>query len=248
MGGYGFGKTTNGMLGTVRQKMELAQKGSRTEAVDEARAKLAGAQAAVAAQEFAVKQCAIPSPIDGIVTELSVRQGQYVEQPTGLGKVVDLSSLFVQVRVPAKLRGQVQEGAPASVKAPWLGEKTFEGRLERVSRQSDIQSGDTDAFVRVENKDQVLQPGLSASVTIALPEIPDAVVIPLAAVADHSGAAVVTVIRDEKAYETEVKVGTRTPDLAQILEGVAPGDIVATEGGYGLPDGCAVKIEDAAEK
>ena len=149
----------------------------------------AGAQAEVAAQELAVEQCLIRSLIDGVVTRLSARQGMYVEQPTPLGEVIDLSSLFVQVRVPSKYRGQVQEGAKATVRANWLGEQTFEGRLERLSQEADAQSGDTDAFVRVDNQMEMLQPALSASVVIELPEIPDTLVVPVAAVADPVAAA-----------------------------------------------------------
>ena len=95
----------------------------------------------------------------------------------------------------------------------------------------------------VENGQGMLQPGLSASVRIALPEVANATVVPVAAVADHNGAAVVTVIREGKAYETEVEVGIRTPEVVQILGGLTAGEIVAAEGGYGLPDGCPVKVE-----
>jgi len=227
----------------AQQRLQMAAAGSRKEMVDEARAKLAGAKAEVAAQELAVEQCVIKSPINGVVTELAVRQGMYVEQPAVLGQVIDLSSLFVRVRVPSKYRGLAQEGATAAVKAGWLGEQKFEGRLERLSKQADAQSGDTDAFVLVENGGGVLQPGLSASVTIALPEIANALVVPVAAVADRSGAAVVTTIRDGKAYETKLEVGIRTLEIVQILSGLSAGDVVATEGGYGLPDGCPVKVE-----
>ena len=232
----------------AQQRAKLAQGGSRQEMVDDAKAKLAGAQAEVAAQELAVEQCLIRSLIDGVVTRLSARQGMYVEQPTALGEVIDLSSLFVQVRVPSKYRGQVQEGAKATVKANWLGEQTFEGRLERLSQEADGQSGDTDAFVRVDNQREMLQPGLSASVVIELPEIPDTLVVPVAAVADRNGMAVVTVIRDDKAYETEVQTGVRTLDAVQIVGGLTAGEIVAVEGGYGLPDGCPVIIEERSER
>jgi len=232
----------------AQQRAKLAQSGSRQEMIDDAKAKLAGAQAEVAAQELAVEQCLIRSLIDGVVTRLSARQGMYVEQPTPLGEVIDLSSLFVQVRVPSKYRGQVQEGAKATVRANWLGEQTFEGRLERLSQEADAQSGDTDAFVRVDNQMEMLQPALSASVVIELPEIPDTLVVPVAAVADRNGMAIVTVIRDDKAYETEVQTGVRTLDAVQIVGGLTAGEIVAVEGGYGLPDGCPVTIEEGSEK
>ena len=49
-------------------------------------------------------------------------------------------------------------------------------------------------------------------------------------------------IRDNKAYELPVKLGVITRDYVQVLDGLADGDIVATEGGYGLPEACPVEI------
>jgi membrane fusion protein (multidrug efflux system) len=53
---------------------------------------------------------------------------------------------------------------------------------------------------------------------------------------------VVTVVKDNKAREVEVKLGIQAQDRVQVLEGIAPGDLVATENGYGLPDDCPVRI------
>ena len=54
----------------------------------------------------------------------------------------------------------------------------------------------------------------------------------------------VTVIRDGKAYETEVKTGTETADLIQILDGISAGDIVTISSGYGLPSGTRVTVSN----
>lgn len=60
--------------------------------------------------------------------------------------------------------------------------------------------------------------------------------------ADRAGTAIVPVIREGKIYEVEVELGDETHGVVQVLKGIAPGDTVATAGGYGLPDGCPVKI------
>ena len=52
----------------------------------------------------------------------------------------------------------------------------------------------------------------------------------------------VTVIRDGKAYETDVELGVETGDLVQVLRGLSSGDMVATAGGYGLPAGTPVQV------
>jgi multidrug efflux pump subunit AcrA (membrane-fusion protein) len=53
---------------------------------------------------------------------------------------------------------------------------------------------------------------------------------------------VVTVIRDDKAYEVEVELGAQTHQWVQVLKGLSPGDVVVTAGGCGLPEGCPVRI------
>jgi hypothetical protein len=40
-----------------------------------------------------------------------------------------------------------------------------------------------------------------------------------------------------------VKIGIKTGDQAQIVSGLKPGEVVITEGAYGLPDKTRVRIE-----
>jgi len=88
----------------------------------------------------------------------------------------------------------------------------------------------------------VLYPGLSCRITVDLPNVPNALVVPAIALADRAGTPVVTVVRDNKAYEVPIRVGLKTHDQIQVLQGLSPGDTVITENGYGLPDDCPVKI------
>lgn len=94
----------------------------------------------------------------------------------------------------------------------------------------------------IANQDGVLRPGLGCRGRLWLPEMADVLAVPVAAVADRAGTPVVTLIRNGKAYETEVKLGLKTEGRVQILGGLSLGDWVITEGGYGLPENCPVRI------
>ena len=122
--------------------------------------------------------------------------------------------------------------------------RAFQGTVQRISGEADAMTGNVIVFVLVMNSDQLLRPGLSCQARVSLPEVADALAIPVAAVADDSGTPVVTVIRDGKAYEIEVALGVETRELVQVLQGLLPTDMVATVGGYGLPEGCPVQIID----
>ncbi len=102
-------------------------------------------------------------------------------------------------------------------------------------------------YALIENGDRVLRPGLSCQARVWLPPAADVLAVPLAAVGDHSGTSVVTVIRDGNAHEAEVETGVETRERVEILKGLSAGDIVATVGGYGLPDGCPVQVEAGSQ-
>jgi membrane fusion protein (multidrug efflux system) len=114
--------------------------------------------------------------------------------------------------------------------------------VERISGEADPLTGNVIVFAAVKNEGLMLRPGLSCEAKVALQPVEHALAVPVQAIADRSGAPVVTVIREGKAHEIEVETGTETDEFVQVLKGLHAGDVVATEGGYGLPDGCPVKI------
>ncbi len=223
-------------------KLELLKVGTRPEQIAEAEAQLATAEADRDALDLAVQFCNVASPIDGTVTKLSACRGTFVERATPLATVVDLSRLFVKLQVPAEHMTLVSAGGRVEARVTACPGKVFEGTIARVSGQADPATGNLETFAEIANENAVLRPGLVCLVRLWLPAVPNAVAVPIAAVADHSGRAVVTVVRDAKAYEVDVKLGVRAVNQVQILEGVSAGDIVVTKGGYGLPDGCPVRI------
>ena len=229
-------------------KRKLLESGTRQESLAEARAKVASAEAELQAKELVVELSTIASPIDGTVTELTARKGMYMQPGTTLATIVDLSSLFVQFRVPLDFLNGLENGAIVTVTALSGSGDTHTGTVERIGKQADASTGDVMGYARIENPDGSLTPNTGCRVRVALPTIPNALVVPASSVADRDGTPVVTVIRDDKAYETEVVTGVRTSEYAQILDGIAPGDVVATSGGYGLPDECPVRIAPATSE
>ena len=223
-------------------RRKLLEAGTRPEQIAEAEARLKAAQADLATAKLNLGLCKITSPIDGVVTQLAVRQGMYVDRTVNVATVVDLSKLFMQIRIPSAYLAKVDPGAAVEVRLVSLPDKAFQGRIARIGAHADPTTGDVDAVAEVTNDGGRLRPGLACRGRVWLPEIGNAVVIPAAAVADRSGTPVVSVIRTGRAFEVEVKLGVRTQDQTQVLAGLTPADTVITEGGYGLPDGCPVRV------
>lgn len=228
-------------LASADANLKLMERGTRPELIAEAQAQVDVAAADVKAAQLAVDWCAIRSPIDGTVVKLSARQGQFFDQAVPFATINDLSEVFAQLRIPSDALANVHVGTPVEVRVTAFPGEIFTGKVSRRSGEADPLSGDLTMYVAVNNSDGRLRPGLGCSAQVWLSPITDALAVPITAIADHDGKAVVTVIRQAKAEETEVTVGAQSEGLAQIIEGLSEGDLVATKGGYGLPDGYPVE-------
>ena len=137
---------------------------------------------------------------------------------------------------------QLHVGARVDVHVTSAPESVLQGEVARISSQADPATGDVDAFVLVTNGRGTLRPGLACRGRVWLPELADVLTVPVAAVADRAGTPVVTIVRDNKAHEIDVTVGVQTLEQVQVITGLAAGDWVITEGGYGLPEDCPVEV------
>ncbi len=229
-------------------RLKLLEAGTRPEEIAEAEARLAAAKADLAAARLNVELCNVTSPIDGIITQLAARKGMYVDGTATLATIVDLSKVFAQIRIPSAYLAKVKPAAAVDVRLTSLPERTFRGKIARISGQADPTTGDVDALAEVANEEGLLRPGLACQGRLWLPEIADALVVPATAIADRSGTPVVSVIRDGRALEIAVKLGVQTKQQTQVIEGLSPGDMVITEGGYDLPGGCPVRVVEGGDK
>jgi RND family efflux transporter MFP subunit len=102
-------------------------------------------------------------------------------------------------------------------------------------------------WVEATNNEESLKPGATAQISIQAGAIPDAVVVPIAALlsSDEGGEKVMLAGADGLAHEQDVKTGVRSGDLVQILEGVKPGDKVITQGALGLDDKAKIVVARA---
>jgi RND family efflux transporter MFP subunit len=124
------------------------------------------------------------------------------------------------------------------------------GKVTVVSPALDPNSTTVEVWVQARNADQRLKPGTSVQVSMLAQTIPDALVIPAAALltAQDGATSVMQVSADDHAHRKNVRVGIRQGDTVQIIAGLQAGDRVVTPGAYGLPDKSKIKVESQNEK
>jgi RND family efflux transporter MFP subunit len=113
--------------------------------------------------EEVLKLRTIRSPIDGIVADVSVAAGEFVDEEEIL-RVVQIDPLDVEVVVPVSLYGQIEKGAVGRVRPERPFDRDFEARVVIVDRVVDAASGTFGLRLELPNPRSELPAGLKCMV------------------------------------------------------------------------------------
>lgn len=202
---------------------------------------LESARAKEKAAEAQLGYSELRSPIDGVIAYRNLYPGQIVAAGTTLITVMDVSRVIARLHLTESDVEQLKLGDAATIQAPGLP-ADVPGKVTVLGPALDPNSTTREVWVQAKNPNSELHPGDSVHVNIVARVIQDAVVVPESALnAGANGGTRVEVLQPGNTVESrKVQVGVRQGDRAQIISGIAPGETVVSNGGYGLPDGTKV--------
>ncbi len=129
----------------------------------------------------------ITSPIDGVVINRAVEEGQTVAAGFSTPTLFTIANDLTQMRVIADVDeadiGQVEEGQNVKFEVDAYPEDVFEGQVTQVRLEATVTSNVVtyEVVISAYNPDLKLKPGLTANVTIYTLERPDVLAIPSSA-------------------------------------------------------------------
>ncbi|MGA7794278.1 MAG: efflux RND transporter periplasmic adaptor subunit [Candidatus Acidiferrales bacterium] len=179
----------------------------------------------------------ITSPIDGVVTDRPYYPGETPATGTPVITVMDLSQIVARSHV-AQLEAQsLKVGDPATITVPGLA-APVKGKVTLVSPAVDASSTTVEVWVQAPNPKGSLRPGTSVRVSMVAQTVPEAVVIPQAALlTSPDGINTVIVLDSDNApSKKKVKVGIRDAEAktVQVTDGLQGGERVVTVGAFEL--------------
>lgn len=151
------------------------------------------------------------SPFDGVVTLVSINEGEPSVPNSTLLKVEDLSDKYVEVSLEQQGALRVQKGQPAQVIFESVRSERLDGKVEALFSRND----DFLAHIEVPDLKQNVLPGMTADVAIIVGRHENALLIPISSV--NNG--YVTVIADRKKLKKQVKIGGIDGQMAEVIEG-----------------------------
>lgn len=189
----------------------------------------------------------IVAPIDGVVAQRMVKQGNLIQLNTALFRIVDVRELDAVLNVPEKELATLSAGLAATMEVDALPGQPFAGNIDRVSPVVDAGSGTFRVVVRFQSKG-VLKPGMFGRVGIVHSQRADALTIPRTALLEDAGESAVFAVREGAAVRVPIQLGYINGELAEIRAGLAEGESVVTAGKVTLRDGSKVEVLNAPPK
>ena len=213
-------------------------------------------RASVQTAQINLGYCNIKAPYAGRIGVRQVDPGNLVSatDATGLLTINEITPIAVTFTVPQGEFSRLAEAsngfkAPLAVQA--LSQETGAslgiGALSVADNHVDPASGTVALKAKFSNGDRSFWPGQFVNVRLKVQSLPNALVVPLAAVNQGpKGPFAYVVGADHHVAARPIVVAARQDASAVIASGLKPGEVVVTDGQMVLKPGMAVRVQSAA--
>ena len=184
-----------------------------------------------------IEKTEIRAPFSGIIDEITANTGtNLMPGQTPVMRIVNLDKMYTEANVPERYLKSIKIGTEAIIEIPILGRE-----YKSTIRQTGNFINPNNRSFRVEaplvNSDNLTKPNLTSKLKILDYSNQEAILIPLRIIKENakSESYVYRLKADQKegVYLTDqvfLKLGKKTQDRVEILEGLNPGDLIVDEG------------------
>jgi HlyD family secretion protein len=219
-------------LAQAQNAYDLAQKRSDLKVAE---GQFNAAKGDTANAEAQLSYTKITSPIDGVVTDRPFYPGETAPPGMPVVTVMDLSQIVARAHISVQEASLLKAGDAATISVP--GQSTVvKGRVSMVSPALDPNSTTVEVWVAAPNPGERLKPGSSVHVSMVGQTVPDAIVVPVAALltASDGTTTVITLDTDNVPHKQKVKTGIRDGANVQITDGLQGTERVVIVGAFEL--------------
>jgi RND family efflux transporter MFP subunit len=207
------------------------------------RASIQASEATMKLADRQFRDTQIRAPFDGYVEKRLVNLGELVKAQMPVIAVVRVDPLKAIAEIPEKMAPWIKDGQPVELHVDAYPQRTFEGKVSRISPAVNTATRAFPFEALVPNRDAVLKPGTFARVHIESGREDQVLTLPYSALQYRYGVNRVFVVDNDKLGVRELKVGDRLGERIEILAGVKAGDRVAVTDVEKLIDGAKVTVK-----
>lgn len=207
---------------------------------------LAKARAAARSSEESLEECKIKAPFNGTVSKVLVERGVHVNPGSAILKLVDLSTIEIDIPVPEGEIGQIRVGQKALIDVPALGLVGIEAQVASKGVVALSPSHTYECILVPEKPQTDLFPGMVCKVRLSKESDSLRIGIPASAVEMDSEGRFVWTVKDGIVEKTYVTVNGYQERGIIVSAGLEPGDKVIVKGGSKVSTGMKVNTVEQA--
>lgn len=214
-------------------------------AATNAEGQVADAQARLASAEKQLAKTTLRAPFDGVVSEVTVSQGDIVQSGNALLGVLGPSSMRLEASVPVEQLSAITPGTAVHFSVSGYPGREFSGKILRVSPAVDAATRQVRVIVSLPNAERTLVAGLFAEGHVAT-ERRQGIVVPRSAIDSRGIRPVAVRLKGGRVERVEVELGLqdRVSERVEVTSGVAAGDTLLLGGAAGLPPGTPATVRN----
>lgn len=221
-----------------RVKSIVDQGAGAPQDLDDAAAALKVAEANLDLARARFAKTRIVAPFNGVIGSRRVSVGTFLRAGQPITDLANVEEMRVTFSAPERFLGRLRQGAGVAVVTPAFPDTVLQGQIIVVDPMIDEATRTARVVARVQNPARRLRPGMSANIAAVLNRRANALTIPNEAVFGSGGQSFVYVIGpDSTVHRTAVTLGTRTPEVVEVLGGLTTGTRVVRTGHQKLFDG-----------
>jgi membrane fusion protein, heavy metal efflux system len=185
----------------------------------------------------------VPSPLSGRVTARNAAPGLFVQPGNAPApySVADISTMWMLANVTESDSPAFHVGQEVKVKVMAFPDKTFEGKISTIASTVDPNTRRVLVRSEIANPQHELRSGMFATFVIRTGDAVSSTAVPVDGVVREGDGTMTLWVTTDRRHLTKrtVKVGLQRDGYHQILEGLQPGELVATEGALFLSNALA---------
>ncbi|HXV75938.1 MAG TPA: efflux RND transporter periplasmic adaptor subunit [Candidatus Polarisedimenticolaceae bacterium] len=202
-------------------------------------------RAAIASIEVDLDRSTIRAPFDGIVTDVGVEIGEWVDRGAWIVRLTDLDTVEIRLEVPEQYFRQLRRGASAPVAVDAYPGLTLDGRVFAVVPQADPEARTFPVLVRAGNPEGKIGSGMLARVMLILTGGERVLTVPKDAIVRQAQQEMLWIVDGGVARPVSVRTGRGAGTRVEVTGNLSPGDLVVVRGNERLSPGQPVIVETA---
>jgi HlyD family secretion protein len=207
------------------------------------------ARASLQIADAKLEQTVIHAPVDGVLISRSVEPGNVVQPGKELMALAPAGETQIDVLVDEKNLAQLALGQTAVGSADAFPSQRFAAELTYINPGIDPLRGAVEVKLRVPQPPDYLRQDMTVSVDIEVARRAGTVIAPTDAVRDLTGAQPwVLMVKDGRATRQPVKLGLRGDGRLEILDGVAPGNLLVPASNPLVAAGERVRVDNVMKE